>query len=317
MKKVNVADYRLEFLSHFTALGLTDEQCHVIFDHLLYAERVGKPDHGFSRLPRLKQVVAALTPGATISETSLWLCAVLLDGQGLPGYLVAQAAVSKASLLLEQHPLVAVAGVNCDSVGVLGYYSRQLALKGYVSIACCTSIARIAAPGGSVPFSGTNPLCIAVPNGETPIIYDAACSKTTVGALMAAIKNGEQIPEGLITDTNGKPTTNPADYIAGSLVAEGEHKGAGLAFMIELLAGALLNAPGSKRSKVGDFGFIFIALRSDLFLNQVTTSENINDFCARAANTPMVTLPGARSAAQLANADDEYILLKDDLLHVS
>jgi uncharacterized oxidoreductase len=67
-----------------------------------------------------------------------------------------------------------------------------------------------------------------------------------------ALKGGKALPVGSLIDGDGRATTDPADFYGASassaapealgsaaLRAMGEHKGSGLCFMIELLAGAL------------------------------------------------------------------------------
>ncbi|MEM2083889.1 MAG: Ldh family oxidoreductase, partial [Nitrososphaerota archaeon] len=55
---------------------------------------------------------------------------------------------------------------------------------------------------------------------------------------------GESVPIGMILDKNGKPTTNPKDYInGGALLPFGEYKGYGLAIAIEILSSLLSGAP--------------------------------------------------------------------------
>ena len=58
-----------------------------------------------------------------------------------------------------------------------------------------------------------------------------------------AAKNNQTIPQGWIIDKYGRNTENPDDLPnGGALLPFGEHKGWGLAFMIEILAGVLTGA---------------------------------------------------------------------------
>ena len=53
-------------------------------------------------------------------------------------------------------------------------------------------------------------------------------------------RDGEPIPEGWGIDADGNPTTDPAAALAGAQLPFGGYKGASIALMVELLAGALV-----------------------------------------------------------------------------
>jgi LDH2 family malate/lactate/ureidoglycolate dehydrogenase len=265
MQRIPLSICQEAFITKYSKRGLTPQQCQMVFEHLVYAETRGKGDHGFSRLPRFEDALELSQPNSLPLLTFASPSICFVDGQGLPGYIAAQYAINAAIESLVAAPFAIVGVTNSDSLGVLGYYTRQLALAGSIGIACCTSVARIAVEGSFTAFSGTNPLSIAVPRSGEPLVYDAASSKTTIGSLLAAIREGKEIDLGLVLNSNGEPSTNPSDYSKGSLVPEAAHKGSGLAFMIELLAGAILGAPGSAKAKIGEFSALFIAFKTDTF----------------------------------------------------
>src|SRR5208282_892781 len=90
----------------------------------------------------------------------------------------------------------------------------------------------------------TNPFCVAVPGSarNAPVILDCASSKVAWGKLKVALNKGELAAEGLLIDSEGRPTRDPAVVVpepVGSMVVFGEHKGSGIALICELLGGAL------------------------------------------------------------------------------
>jgi uncharacterized oxidoreductase len=102
----------------------------------------------------------------------------------------------------------------------------------------------LAAPfGGKERRSSTNPLSIGVPvAGGEPIILDMATTQVAEGKVLVALNAGKEVPAGALIDATGRETRNPADLYAsppGALKYVAEHKGSGLALMIDLLAGAL------------------------------------------------------------------------------
>jgi (2R)-3-sulfolactate dehydrogenase (NADP+) len=59
---------------------------------------------------------------------------------------------------------------------------------------------------------------------------------------MTAAQKGEPIPEGWAVDAEGRPTTDAAAALKGTLMPIGGAKGAALALMVEILAAALTGA---------------------------------------------------------------------------
>ena len=97
--------------------------------------------------------------------------------------------------------------------------------------------------GSDARFS-TNPVCIAMPGPEPdrPIILDMATSVVAMGKVRVARNKGEQLKPGTLLDGEGKPTTDPGAMYGekrGAVLTFGEHKGYALAFVCEMLAGAL------------------------------------------------------------------------------
>lgn len=294
---------------------LSESEIAVIFEHLSFAERSGKSSHGFARTKRIVELLdkQAIAEPITISRETAMSCH--LDCRHNLGYLAGMKAVSIATEKLKRSPMVIVGGANTDSLGVLGYYTRLIAEQGYIGIATTTSVARIPLWGDTKPVSGTNPLAIAFPHEPEPIVYDAACAKTSVGAVLNALNRGECIAEGLVKDQYGNDTQDPNDLFEGSLVSEGRHKGAGLAFMLELLAGPLVGAPGSLLGGAGEFGFLFIALAPDCLVpmavfnaRKAALLQALDCLADGGEKLGRAVLPGHRSAAVRSSVDDFFVL---------
>ena len=123
----------------------------------------------------------------------------------------------------------------------LGYFTEQFAREGLLAIGMTNASPRVSPPGGSVPVLGTNPIAMAVPDGEGGIAlqFDFSTSAVALGRITMAAAAGEEIPLGWAVDAEGMPTTDPQAALAGSLVSAGGYKGYGISLMVELLAGAM------------------------------------------------------------------------------
>lgn len=129
----------------------------------------------------------------------------------------------------------------------LGYFTEQFAQAGLLAIGATNATPRVAPPGGSASVLGTNPIAMAVPDGEGGVAFqfDFSTSAVALGKITMANAAGESIPLGWAVDANGEPTTDAAAALEGSLVSAGGYKGFGIGLMVELLASALT---GSNRS---------------------------------------------------------------------
>ncbi len=93
----------------------------------------------------------------------------------------------------------------------------------------------------------TNPVCVAIP-GTQSVLLDFATSTIALGKVRVAYNKGEQVAPGRLIDHTGQPTTEPKvmfEEPKGAQTAFGEHKGWALAFVAEVLGGAMAGAPRS------------------------------------------------------------------------
>jgi LDH2 family malate/lactate/ureidoglycolate dehydrogenase len=143
---------------------------------------------------------------------------------------------------------MAVAGIRNSQPIVPGFYVRMAAEAGLIGFACANAIPMIAPPGGRTPTFGTNPLAYAIPAGRhPPVVLDVATTTGAAFKVRLAAQRNRPVPEGMILDREGRPTTDPEEFVRGGLMAPlgspaAPHKGFGLALVIDALAGVLTGA---------------------------------------------------------------------------
>ena len=85
--------------------------------------------------------------------------------------------------------------------------------------------------------------------------HDFATSVWAEGKLRVKFNRGESVPEGIMLNGRGEPSTNPKEYYAdpvGSLLTAGAHKGYGLSLAVEILGG-ILSGTGAASGDPGVF----------------------------------------------------------------
>lgn len=185
----------------------------------------------------------------------------------------------------------------------LGYFTEQIALAGLVGIGFTNASAVVSPPGGNKAVLGTNPIAMSIPakNGGIAFQLDQSTSAVALGKITMAAAAGESIPLGWAVDASGKPTTDPKEALAGSLVSTGGYKGFGFGLMAEILAAAItgsvnsldvkgLKLPEGTPHDLGQFYFLLdpTAVSGDVFWQRL---ERITDAVDEQANA---RLPGTQ-----------------------
>ena len=232
----------------------------LVADHLVLANLTGHDSHGVGMLPNY---IASAREGrhrvngkADLVDDAGAL--LTFDGGTSYGQVVAFEAMEIAIERVKRHGVAVVSIRNSNHVGRIGHWAEQCAAAGYVSIhfVCGFANRTLVAPfGGTDARFGTNPFCAGFPRpGEEPIILDFATSKIAAGKVRVAMNKGETLPEEVLLDAKGKPTTDPKQlYVppTGALLPIGGHKGYGLAFICELFGGALSGGGTWTQAKLG------------------------------------------------------------------
>ena len=240
-----------------TTSGLHTESAQIVADVLIEAELRGRKGHGLIRLPALAK--HARKPCGEVTVIADGVNWVHLDAGGRIGYLAAHRAMTLAIAKARESGTGLAAVRNTTHCGMLGYYVLMAANEGLIGFMTCNCSARVAPYGGASPVFGTNPIAVAIPGPDEPILVDMATSAATTGDLLVALRSGEPLDRGLAYDSDGNPTRDPEVARAGALAAFGGHKGSALALVTQIISGILTGA--SPLPKPGrDYGYFVAAV---------------------------------------------------------
>jgi hydroxycarboxylate dehydrogenase B len=245
----------------FEAAGSEAEEARLIAGHLVEANLKGHDSHGVGLIPNYLQHLAGGTvfpnrKGRVVSEDG---SLIVYDGERAWGQIAAREAVLLGIEKARETGVAVVALRNPHHIGRVGTYGELCAEAGLISFhfVNVTDARPAVAPwrGTDARFS-TNPVCIAIPGPEPerPIILDMATSAIAMGKVRVARNKGEQLKPGILIDGDGKPTTDPGAMYRqkrGALLTIGEHKGYALAFVCEMLAGALCGSGTMRPERQG------------------------------------------------------------------
>lgn len=303
--------------------GLRKEDTDVIVAHLLDAELAGRKSHGFQRiLGILRNTATTGTRGKNMTLEHENGNSVRVNGGERLGLVVGQKALETAVDLAQEHTITAVGGYNyLGNTGMIGYYTRQLAAADRIGIMIANSPNVIAPWGGTIPLFGTNPLSVAVPTQNEPIVIDLSTTKWAYGDILLAIKEGRQLPDGIVLDKDGNPSNDPADARGGSMLPFGEHKGYALALAIELLAGPLVGAKAGPKSPLGEMGFLILSIDPAMFGSLTAFKQQASALVHQIKSSPLrpgiedIFYPGERGqTTRDANLKRGQVDISDEVL---
>ncbi|MDB6089517.1 MAG: sulfolactate dehydrogenase [Gammaproteobacteria bacterium] len=209
---------------------------------LVAADVDGQSGHGLARLPGYAaQVKAGKIDGLAVPTlTGSRLATLQIDAKGGFAYPALDVAIDALPGLALAAGVAAAGIFASHHIGQAGRTVERLANQGLVALVVSNTPSAMALPGGTRPMMGTNPLAFAAPvGGRAPLVIDLALSLVARSKIVAAQKAGQSIPPDWASDPAGKPTTDPAAALIGALAPIGGAKGAALAFMVEILCGAL------------------------------------------------------------------------------
>jgi 3-dehydro-L-gulonate 2-dehydrogenase len=197
----------------------------------------------------------------------------------------ALACTERAMEIASMHGLGCVALAFTNHWMRAGAYSRHAALSGFAFIAWSNTIQNTPAWGAVDPRLGNNPLTIAVPNGNTPIVLDVAMSQFSYGALESYKIQNKPLPVFGGYDRHGNLSTNAEEIIASRRTLPiGYWKGSGLSLLLDILAvvlsGGLSVTEISKQQEEKNLSQIFIAFNLKSLGNFSSISNALNNIIA-------------------------------------
>jgi len=292
----------------FADAGLSSAGAQRIARALIEAEQQGLKSHGLMHAPvylerMRKGSVSTHDRAETVSDHG---AVAVLDARHMLGHLAAEQAMALAIEKAGRFGIGAVAVRHGFHFGAAGRYVAQAAQAGMVGIAMSNTRPLMPAPGGAEAVVGNNPIAIAIPTADEPmVVVDVAMSEGALGRIRHHHQRGEPIPGNWAVTAEGLPTTSAAEAIKGLLLPTGGPKGFALAMAIDMACGLLsggavgseINALYGDTSKPNDCAFLFLALNpqafgaDDLPQRAQAQREHIRQ-ARRAPDTTAIRTPG-------------------------
>ena len=298
-----------------TAVGLPAADAAKVAALMTEADLTGADAHGIFRLPQYVRRIRAggfnARPHIMVERTAA--ASAMVDGDNGMGHLVVSRAAETAIELARQAGVAWVGARRSNHAGTAGLYAAMPVAHGMIGLYGAVANANhMAVWGGAELLLGTNPLGIAVPSGDGPVVLDMATTVVSYGTVKKYVLAGREMPEGWLVDTQtGGALTDPRRSGEGLLLPIGGYKGSGLAIMLGLLAGVLNGAAfgrdvidfNNNQDRATSTGHFMVAIDIKRFVPLATfvaeTDRHLADLRAsrRLPGVDRIRLPGDRRRA--------------------
>lgn len=310
--------------------GIPEADSRIVAAELADANIVGHDSHGVMRLMQYVEFIddGFVKPAAEFEVVKESPCFAVVDGHFNFGQVTARKALD---LGIEKAKAVGTATVfmrNCNHVGRLGAYTHDAAKQGLTAVMAVNA----PGPGGVAPFGGmerrlgTNPISMSAPSPNGAFVLDMTTSATAEGKLRVSKQKGEMVPEGLIIDGHGNPSTDPNAYYDkpfGSILPLGGpmlgHKGFGLSVMVDVFCG-MLSGSGVCRTDLprGANGVWLQLLDVQQFVDEETYNGYMEQYvshikdCPKLPGVEEIFLPGEIEERRRQQREQDGVAIPDE-----
>lgn len=230
--------------------GVDARDAQTVAEVLVTADIRGIESHGVARLDSyyVSRIRAGqLNPKPKYEIVRETETSVLYDADNGLGHPAGKLAMEKVIEKARKHGAAFGAVRNSNHYGIAGYYAMLALPHDMIGLASTNSVRYGAPTFGRDIMLGTNPLAFAIPTDkEPPFVLDFATTTVPRGKLEVYQRKEKDLNPGWAIDSEGHPTTSPAEALKGALlplggfgVDNGGHKGFGLGLLVDILCGVL------------------------------------------------------------------------------
>ena len=223
--------------------GCDEANARAVADRMVQAEADLCHSHGLFRLPWYADAVKSGRANGKANPRIEQLAPAVIRVDGDGGFAPLGQAIAHQPLVdcARENGIAALAFVNMFHIAAMWPEVEKLALDGLCAFSFTPSYPYVAPAGGTKPVFGTNPMGFAWPRPDAPpMVFDQSAATMARGEIQIAARDGHSVPDNVGIGPDGEATTDPNVVLEGAQLGFGGYKGASLAMMVELLAGAMI-----------------------------------------------------------------------------
>lgn len=329
MTSVDKASLSRFMTEGFEVLGLSPEDAGIFADALIFSELRFHPGHGqgVRRLRRYHERISQklVDPRAPFEIVKESPALALADAHNGIGTVAAAKAMKLAIAKAKTCGIGQVIVRNSTHYGSSAVHACQAEAAGCIGIAYTNAGPEMAPWGAREGAVGTNPWGIAAPTGlGFPAVMDFALTTAGKGMMLWRSREGKKMPLDWALTPDGDITDDPDAAMKGALLAIGEYKGYGLAFMTDVLTGVIGGGgygltPYADQAKL-DVSHALTAIDIEWFMPLETFKARMDDFAGMVKSRKTrpgfseILLPGEQEARRVARKSAQGVPLDDEVL---
>ncbi|MEX1228820.1 MAG: Ldh family oxidoreductase [Planctomycetaceae bacterium] len=311
---IKPADLRAFAAQLMIGAGAAQHEADLVAESLVASNLCGHDSHGVMRVLEYSVQMRdkALIPHAELKTLMETAAAFAGDAQFGFGQVQMSRCIDLLIPKAERQGIACGTLRNCGHLGRLGEWAEKVAERGcavWLTVNDNGVLRCVAPPGGKEPRVSTNPVGIAVPTSEGPLVLDFSTSVVANGKVRVKMLAGEQCPPGWLLDSEGRPTTDPHVRFTdprGTILPLGgdqSFKGFGFSLLLDMLIGGLSGgycppAPADARLSNNVLMVVWDPRRwagTEHFLGEVDKLIASVRETPRVAGVDVIRLPGDRS----------------------
>jgi len=313
----------------FQALGLTGQDAKIFADALIFSELRFHPGHGqgVRRLRRYQErigqkLVDPRAPWEIIKESP---ALALVDAHNGIGTVAAAKAMTLAIKKSKVCGIGQVIVRNSTHYGSSAVHAVQAVEARCIGMAYTNAGPEMAPWGAREGAVGTNPWGIAAPTSlGFPAVMDFALTTAGKGMMLWHSREGKKMPLDWALTPEGEVTDDPDKAMKGALLAIGEYKGYGLAFMTDVLTGVIGGGgfgltPYADQAKL-DVSHSLTAIDIEWFMPLETFKARMGEFSEMVKSRQPrpgfseILIPGEQEARRVSKKSEDGVPLDDEVL---
>jgi len=313
----------------FEQFGLSRQDATIFSDALIFSELRFHPGHGqgVRRLRRYKNRIAEklVDPRAQFEIIKQSPALALVDAHNGIGTVAAAKAMA---LAVEKAKVCGIGQVivrNSTHYGSSAVHACQAVDNGCIGMAYTNAGPEMAPWGAREGAVGTNPWGIAAPTGlGFPVVMDFALTTAGKGMMLWHSREGKKMPLDWALTPAGEISDDPDAAREGALLAIGEYKGYGLAFMTDVLTGVIGGGgfgltPYADQAKL-DVSHSLTAIDIEWFMPRAEFEARMGEFSEMVKSRKTrpgfseILLPGEQEARRVARKSEQGVPLDDEVL---
>lgn len=267
--------------------GMTEEDAGLSSRLFVDASADGVHSHGLNRFPLFISLIDngfVDVKAHPVVEDRIGIIERWNGNKGV-GNINAWKATERAAEIAHEYGIGVVALRNTNHWMRAGNYGIEAVNKGCIAILWTNAMPNMPAWGAKKACVGNNPLVLAVPYKDTPVIVDIAMSMFSYGKLQKYQIEGKMCPVDGDFDRDGNLTRDPAAILeTRELLPMGFWKGSGMAIALDLIVS--LVSGGRTTREIGELecetevSQMFMAIDLSLFPDKDDMERRIGETLA-------------------------------------